>query len=431
MSETRQWSTLDNAAKIFPPTSSRRDTKVFRVTCELNEHVDPAILQNALDKTMLQFPLYSSVLKKGLFWYYLEQSGLKAKVKEEYRYPCSPLYYEDKKSLLFEVTYYKKGINVEVYHALSDGAGAIHFLRTLVFYYIKEKYREQISHDLTFDYDATSAERGLDSFAKYYNGESVKLKSDLKKSFHIRGERFPSYKLGLIEGRMSANSVLKAAKANGLTLTEFLTAVLIHSIHEIMTLRDEKRPVSISIPVNLRSFFPTESARNFFSTMTISHDFKTQGSSLEEIMAATKLSFQERLTKEKISAKMNGLYAWQDSFVAKLVPLMIKIYVLKIINWFADKEVTATMSNLGRLSMPEETMGFIKRFDSFISTKRLHICLTTFNDVLAISFTSSFMLSDVQKHFFRTLIAYGVDDIEIISNITEAAEPMEETVNAL
>ena len=431
MSETRQWSPLDNAAKIFPPTSSKRDTKVFRVSCELNENVDSAILQNALDKTLLQFPFYSSVLKKGLFWYYLEQSGLKATVKEEYRYPCSPLYYEDKKSLLFEVTYYKKVINVEVYHALSDGAGALHFLRTLVFYYIKEKYSENISRNLTFDYDASYNERRLDSFAKYYNGEHAKLKPKAKRAFQLRGERFPSYKLGIIEGRMPVEQVLKAAKANGLSLTGFLTSVLIHSIHEIMTLRDEKRPVAISIPVNLRSFFPTESARNFFSTITLSHDFKTQGSSMDEIMAATKIFLYEQITKENVSARMNGLFALEDSVIAKLVPLMIKIYVLKIINWFADKEVSATFSNLGRLSMPEETHPFIKRFDAFISTKRLHLCLNTYDDILTISFTSSFMQSDVQKHFFRTLNSYGVDNIEIISNITETYDCPEEAANAL
>ena len=431
MTETRQWSTLDNAAKIFPPTSSKRDTKVFRFSCELTDNIDPVVLQSALGKALLRFPFYSSVLKKGLFWYYLEQSGMKATVKEECQFPCRPLYFEDKKSLLFEVTYYKKRINVEVYHALSDGAGALNFLRTLTFYYIKEKYSCHVNPYLALDYDASPAEKYLDSFAKYYNGEPVKLKSNVKKAFKIRGERFPSYMLGVIEGRMSVALVLKAAKANGVTLTEFLTAVLIHSIHAVMSLRDEKRPVSISIPVNLRSYFPTESSRNFFSTTTVSHDFKKQGSSMEEIMASIKASLHEQLTKEKVSAKMNGLYAWQDSFVAKLVPLMIKIYVLKIINWFADKEVTATLSNLGRISMPEETEQFVKGFDAFISTKRLHLCLNTFGDILDISFTSSFISSDIQKHFFRTLNSYGVNDIEIVSNITETYNPMEEEANAL
>ena len=38
------WSRLDNAAKIFPPTSSARDTKVFRLACTLTQPVEPLSL---------------------------------------------------------------------------------------------------------------------------------------------------------------------------------------------------------------------------------------------------------------------------------------------------------------------------------------------------------------------------------------------------
>ena len=63
------------------------------------------------------------VLRKGLFWHYLEPCNLRPIVKEEYKEPCSRLYIRDKKTLLFEVTYYKKRINFEVFHVLTDGTG--------------------------------------------------------------------------------------------------------------------------------------------------------------------------------------------------------------------------------------------------------------------------------------------------------------------
>mgnify|MGYP006967698855 FL=1 len=44
-----EWMRLDNAGKIFPATSDKRDTGVFRVSCELKEYVDPGCLQRALD----------------------------------------------------------------------------------------------------------------------------------------------------------------------------------------------------------------------------------------------------------------------------------------------------------------------------------------------------------------------------------------------
>ena len=55
-----EWTRLDNAAKIFPPTSNDKDTKVFRFVCELQDDVSPDILQLALDETIENFPLYKS-----------------------------------------------------------------------------------------------------------------------------------------------------------------------------------------------------------------------------------------------------------------------------------------------------------------------------------------------------------------------------------
>ena len=67
----KRWYKLENAAKIFPPTSTKNDTKVFRFYVELNECIEQKILDRALQKTLKEFPLFRSTLKKGFFWYYL------------------------------------------------------------------------------------------------------------------------------------------------------------------------------------------------------------------------------------------------------------------------------------------------------------------------------------------------------------------------
>lgn len=89
-----------------------------------------------MDKTIEKYPIFLSVMRKGLFLALSEQSKLRPVVEEEYKEPCSDIYVRDKKSLLFEVTYYKKRINFEVYHSLTDGTGATLFLRELVKNYL-------------------------------------------------------------------------------------------------------------------------------------------------------------------------------------------------------------------------------------------------------------------------------------------------------
>ena len=134
------WRKLDNAALAFPLVTGKNDTRVFRFYCELKENVKPELLQAALEKTMEKYPLFQMVLRKGFFWFYLEDRDIRPIVKEEKKPPCSRLYIPDKKNLLFQVSYYEKRINFEVFHALTDGTGAMHFLQELVINYLKKAH---------------------------------------------------------------------------------------------------------------------------------------------------------------------------------------------------------------------------------------------------------------------------------------------------
>ena len=44
------------------------DTKVFRMSAELTDSVDPLLLQRALDEVYENYVLYHSVLRRGFFW---------------------------------------------------------------------------------------------------------------------------------------------------------------------------------------------------------------------------------------------------------------------------------------------------------------------------------------------------------------------------
>ena len=50
----KHWRRLDNAAKLFPAASSKRDTRVFRFYCELKEDIQQEILQKAVDRTNIR-----------------------------------------------------------------------------------------------------------------------------------------------------------------------------------------------------------------------------------------------------------------------------------------------------------------------------------------------------------------------------------------
>ena len=138
MDRSANWYKLDNAAKIVPSTARGANTRVFRITCELKEEIDKATLQSALDETIEEFPFFNCVLHRGLFWYYLEDSNLRAVVEKENSPACLPLYIPGHKNLLYRVNYFEKRINLEMFHVLADGTGAFMFFKNLTYFYYKE-----------------------------------------------------------------------------------------------------------------------------------------------------------------------------------------------------------------------------------------------------------------------------------------------------
>ena len=46
--ESENWYKIDNVAKVFLATVSKRDTRSFRLSCTLKESIEPELLQEAV-----------------------------------------------------------------------------------------------------------------------------------------------------------------------------------------------------------------------------------------------------------------------------------------------------------------------------------------------------------------------------------------------
>ncbi|MEA4898330.1 MAG: hypothetical protein VB067_02130 [Christensenellaceae bacterium] len=413
MGQHKSWSRLDNAAKIFPPTSSRRSTKVFRLVCVLNEPVDKDTLQRALERAVDAFPLYRSVLKKGLFWYYFEDSDIRAQVQEECLPVCSPLYNVDRHGLLFRVSYFGQRINLEVFHSLADGSGALRFLRGMIHHYLALK------HGLTghlADDEPARDQVDQDAFYQYYDKSGAIPKQDHCKAYRIRGERYPRNALSITEGLMSARAALDRAHEHRASLSEFLVAHLICAILDGMAVRDRQRPIVITVPVDLRRFFPAQTARNFFGLMLVKIDACKEIPDFERVLDIVRESFERQLSRDNLSIAISRYSAIENNPFIKAIPLQLKIPILRLAGLRSDRGDTAGFSNVGRVVMPEEDARYIRMFGVYFSAKRPQVCVCSFGDTLAISMSSPLMDTAVQRRFFRALTSLGID-VQVISNL--------------
>ena len=415
-----EWARLENVSKIYPAIWTLKDPKVFRLTCELFEAVDPEYLQKALDVTVEDYPLFKSIIRRGLFWYYLERSNIRPEVSVEALGVCAPVYEGLRNTLLFRVFYYGNRINLEVFHALADGAGALKFLQALVCRYFILKNGEKYTGTTLVNDDSSVSGQMDDSFKKYFAGggrKPRKSKTQKKTSAHkVQGTRLDDNRLILIEGSMSAQDVLKEAHSYDATLTVYLSSLYIYAIGKEMRARKNLRPVVLTVPVDLRQYYESVTARNFFSYVNMSYLFETDKRDLKTVIESMRGHFREDLTVDHLNDQLNRFMSIERNLLTRLVPLPIKDISARIITRLADRQSTTYISNIGRITMPKEFSSDIRQFSICTSASKPQMTLCSYGDRLVVSITSPFRETDIQRTFFQLLTKIGID-IEISSNI--------------
>lgn len=415
MAQTK-WYQLDNAAKIVPSTTAGSDTRVFRLTCVLKEEVDPNILQSAVTAAAREFPHFSSVLKKGLFWYYLDQSDLEAEVSQENQPALDTIYWDGRRNLLYRVNYYRCRINLEMFHVLTDGTGAFEFLKAILAEYLHLKHGLEGMH-LTAS-RASVGDRQDDAFGKYYKKESEKPKEAAntpKKAYHLKGERDENLQNHLLEGTVSVQKFLQAARERKTTVAVLSTALAIHAILPEMSVRDRRLPIVLSVPVNLRNYFPSDTARNFFGVINVAFDPALYDGTIESIIPVVKDSFDRQLRQDQVELTMNSYASLEHNPAIKLVPLPIKNMVISAINANMQKGITGTISNVGKVSVPETMEPYIEKFSCFMAAPEIQVCICSYKDQLVFGVASAFIEHPVIRNFFRDMVDMGID-VELESN---------------
>lgn len=401
------WRKLDNAALAFPAVTGKQDTRVFRFYCQLKEAVDGEVLQEALDGTMEKYPLFQAVLRKGLFWFYMENRPIRAMAKPENRPPCSKIYIPDKKSLLFEVSYHKNRINFEVFHALTDGTGAMEFLRELVKNYLMLAHPKAKLPELPRDSQVTGGDQEEDSFSQYYSPKQPVVREKKKAAYQIRGEMLAQDDMHITEVVLSVKEVLKKAREYGVSITVLLTAMMLWSIHEEVPRKHWGKPVSLMVPVNLRNYFPSKSMTNFFGWIEVGYEFK-EDTRFEEVLLHIKNLFQQELVKERIDMRMNELVRLEKNPLLRIVPLEIKKVFLMAGTTLGGRSITAIFSNVGVIRMPPEYEAYIEQFGLFTSTEKLQLCTCSYGDRLVLGFTSKIPSTNIQRNFLNHLREQGL-----------------------
>lgn len=434
MSENLKWRKLDNSAKIFPLSAGKKYSTVFRLSAVMKEKVNPSLLEKAVNITLEKYSSFKVKMKYGFFWYYLEENNKVPIIEEENNYPCKYIEPSKNNDYLFKVTYFDTKINIDIFHALTDGGSGTVFFREIIYTYL------ELLHPTVFNSNERLVRKidfnAEDSYLKNYIKNS-KGNSSSKKAYILKGKKIKLGAISAIHEIIDMSDLKKECEKYNATVTQYLTAVLIYSIYEANYKKNKsKKPIKVCIPVNLKKYFPSKTMSNFFSYITLEANMKSliQNSGekkeqknsnkdeinflFENIIEFVKNDFKQKLTEEEIIKTMSANVKLGTNLFIKVIPLELKKAIVRLSYLEIRKYTTITFSNIGRIGIIGKYKDYIDEFLMLIApepVEKIKCSGCTFENKMSFTFTSILNDNNIEKTFYNFLKNRGIK-VKVESN---------------
>lgn len=406
-----RWHRLDNTANLFPVITNSNYSNMYRISMRLKSDINPILLQSALDTTLPRFGSFKVRLRHGFFWYYFESNDKPCLVSEEMSKPCAYFPRSHNNHYLFRVSYYKSRINLEVYHVLTDGAGAVNFLRELVCRYLDLVAADESDSAIPVKPAVDVFSDIEDSYNKNFTGQNP-VGYNAASAYRIRGEKMPIYTTGVIHGYVSIKEIIAYCRERNMTITQYLVANVLWCIYKAnLNGQPSKKPISVSVPVNLRPYFDSTSTMNFFSIVPIIFHPSSTEHTFEEILKMVQDQFEKSLTREYFESKIAYNVSFGKKWYLRILPLFIKNIGLKYTYVRSSHANTITLSNIGRIKLPDEYKDRVESAELVMgatNVEALKFAVCSYERSLIITVTSQLQDTYLQKAFFRKLSSDGL-----------------------
>ena len=419
-----RWLPLDNAAKIYPAARRQNWSNLFRVSVTFTENIDVDVMRDALDVTVRRFPSFAVRLRRGVFWYRLEQLSSAPEISEEYSHPLTGMTYSETGKCAFRVIIHGRRLAVEIFHSITDGTGGMIFLKTLSAEYLSRKYGVKIpsDHGVLGRLDDPDEAELEDSFIKYAGDVAASRKE--RTAWHLSGTPEKGGYLNLTCLEISGDKVLDVAHSYNVSVTAFLCAAQMMALQRLQMRKvpdkRKRKPIKILLPVNLRSIFGSKTLRNFALYTTPEILPRVGEYTMDEICKLVKHHMGSEITKKQMSMKIAANVKSEESLVVRMMPLFIKNIVMKaIFDIVGERKSCLSLSNLGVIKVPCEMESYVERFDLILGAQAsapYNCGVVTFKNRMNVNFIRNIKESDFEYEFYRVLKEHGIP-VKVQSNL--------------
>lgn len=385
------WRKLDDQAKVFALASNNKYSSIFRLSAILKEEIDKEILYEALKLALQKYKVFKVKMRKGFFWYYFEENDKKPIITVENDYPFKKINTKENNDYLFKVTYFNNKINIDFFHALTDGTGGLEFLNDLIYRYLELKHPEELREEKIKE--EIILKESENAYRKNYKFLDEK-KNKLERAYLLKGDTLKNGEFAINHFNINVNELKQISKENGCTISAYLVAMIAYSIYETnYKVNNGKRPINISVPISLRKYFPSETISNFFSYMIININIKQNKEYLfEDILELVKKEFEKKMKVEKMVQTITKDAGSTNKFFIRIVPLLIKKLAVRIGSLEVKKHFTSTFSNMGKIVVEEKYSKYIENFLVILApdwAERVKCGVCSYDDKLVLTFSTN------------------------------------------
>jgi hypothetical protein len=408
---SQAWYRLDDAAKIYPLSMRHGRMEVFRLAARLTSPVVPELLQMALTFTVKRFPTFATSVKKGMFWHYLDAAKRRHVISPETDLPCQPLKIAGSSAPPFRVAWYRDRISVEYFHVLTDGAGGMVFLKTLVAEYLRlltGADPASTPDDGILDVNAAaSAQEAANEFPR---AEKTELTSGFidKRATQMGGHLSRIKPCRVLHFRIDAEQLRAVARRRNATVTAYLLACMF--VAGRAATDELTGEHSIQVPVDMRKFYPSRTLRNFSMYCGVRLGLDQIGD-LDTVLPAISDQLTRKASKSAMSQMLNSTLRIVTT--TRWVPLFIKAPVARLIYGFlGDSIFSNTLSNLGVVTFPEPLASQVAVLDFVLGapqTNRASCALVTYGGTATLSITKVTLDPSFEETVHALLTADGID----------------------
>ena len=415
MEASQNWYRLDNAAKLYPAIESRHRPSVFRISVDLTEQVDPGILEKAVNRIMERFPAFQVSLVSGLFWYYFEPNHRHFTIEPDGPPYCRRIVRSEADRYLFRVRWSESTIALEVFHAVTDGTGALVFLQTLTAEYLEIRHPGlTISREgnIKDKYETPPLEEMEDSFSRFYDVKPRRPKAS-SPVFHIKGTHLETGRLIITSGKMPVDDLLQYCRGRGVSITEMLTAVYILALYRLQKAQGGKqRAVKISVPVNLRKLYGSSTLRNFTLFIKPGIDPYLGDYDFDEILHQVHHFMRYELNEKYLREEFCSNVYMEKQMLIRMMPLAVKNRVITyVFNHYGENLYSGTLSNLGEVTVPDEIKPHVQGFQFVLGANRINrknCSVISYDGTLTAVFGRIIEEHDLERDFFSFLVTLGI-----------------------